>query len=86
MSTVMELPITSDKVMSNEVHDSVSDWNEAKRKRMGIRPPLQGNGTFEEIMAFVRTLPPLEEGEKDLYETIMEERRIRRQLASEKAR
>ena len=61
-------------------------WSPEQLKRYGIVLPKNGRGTFEEIMALVRSFPPLEDGERDLYETIMEARVERRKHATEKVR
>ena len=50
----------------------------------GLRRPVVGNGTFKEIMSWVRAQPLPDPKERDLWESIAENRAMRRQLSAER--
>ena len=50
----------------------------------GIRRPLVGTGTFNEIMTWVRAQPPTDPLERDLWESIAANRAMRRHLSAER--
>ena len=86
MSKVLEIPKLDVKrsLMADPDRDFFK-WSHEQLNRYGIILPKNGKGTFAEIMALVHTFPPMEEGEKHLFETIMEERVERRKQSSKKA-
>jgi len=57
----------------------------SSRRRPGLQKPRVGNGTYEDLLAIVATFEAITDEDVDrLHESIVEERKIRRQMAQEK--
>jgi hypothetical protein len=83
MALVIELPPKMEEQwIAAAEKQGVSISHYVMAKVMGIQLSRKGSGSYEDIKAFVDTLPRYEED--DLLETILQERAERRKLAAQK--
>ena len=72
MSIVLDSPKASEKALKQSVTMQAATTGKV-HGRNGLIPPLNGNGTFEDIMALVETFTAIQ-AEDDLFDTIGAER------------